>query len=78
VRFLLEHDLLDRLNLEVFPVIVGKGKRLFPEDGPDISLELLTSKTTPSGVQILTYRPAGRATYADVDDATTAEAAPKE
>ena len=71
VRFLLEHDLLDRLNLEVFPVIVGKGKRLFPEDGPDTRLELMTSKTTRSGVQILTYRPAGRATYADVDDVTT-------
>jgi len=77
VRFLLGHDLLDRLNLEVFPVLVGKGKRLFPEDGPDTRLELITSKTTPSGVQILTYRPAGRATYADVDDATT-EAAAKE
>jgi dihydrofolate reductase len=78
VRFLLEHDLLDRLNLAVFPVIVGKGKRLFPEDGPDTRLELVASNTTPSGVQILTYRPAGRVTYADVDDATTAEAAPKE
>jgi dihydrofolate reductase len=77
VRFLLEHDLLDRLNLEVFPVIVGKGKRLFPDDGPDTRLELVTSKTTPSGVQILTYRPAGRATYVDVEDATT-EPAPKE
>lgn len=71
VRFLLAHELLDRLSLEVFPVIVGKGKRLFPEDGPDIRLELITSRTTPSGVQILTYRPAGQATYADVDDATT-------
>ena len=71
VRFLLEHDLLDRLNLDVFPVIVGKGKRLVPDDGPDTRLELIASKTTPSGVQILTYRPAGRATYADVEDATT-------
>ena len=75
VQFLLEHDLLDRLNLEVFPVIVGSGKRLFPENGPDTRLELLTSKRTPSGVQILTYRPVGRATYADVDDATTEPAA---
>jgi dihydrofolate reductase len=66
VRFLLEHDLLDRLNLEVYPVVLGKGKRLFPEDGPDTRLELVASRATPSGVQILTYRPAGRATYADV------------
>jgi dihydrofolate reductase len=75
VRFLLEHDLLDRLNLEVFPVIVGRGKRLFPADGPDMRLEVITAKTTPSGVQILTYRPAGRATYADVDEAMTVAAA---
>jgi dihydrofolate reductase len=75
VRFLLEHDLVDRLNLEVFPVIVGKGKRLFPADGPDMRLEVITAKTTPSGVQILTYRPAGRATYADVDEAMTVAAA---
>jgi dihydrofolate reductase len=66
VRFLIEHDLLDRLNLEVFPVILGKGKRLFPEEGLDTRLELIGSRSTPSGVQILTYRPAGRATYADV------------
>ena len=66
VRFLLEHDLLDRLNLEVYPVVLGKGRRLFPEDGPDTRLELVASRATLSGVQILTYRPAGRATYADV------------
>jgi dihydrofolate reductase len=65
LRSLLEHDLVDRLNLLVFPVIVGKGKRLFPEEGLDTRLELVSSKTTPSGVQISTYRPAGRATYGE-------------
>ncbi len=68
LRFLLEHDLVDTLRLEVFPVIVGKGMRLFPEDGPDTRLELVSSTTSASGVQLLTYRPAGRATYADVPD----------
>ena len=65
VRFLLEHDLLDRLHLIVVPVIVGAGERLFPERGLDTRLELLDSLTTPSGAQISTYRPAGRATYAE-------------
>jgi dihydrofolate reductase len=65
LRSLLEHDLVDRLNLLVFPVIVGKGKRLFPEAGLDTRVELVASKTTPSGVQISTYRPAGRATYGE-------------
>jgi dihydrofolate reductase len=66
LRFLLEHDLVDTLRLEVFPVIVGKGMRLFPDEGPDTRLELASSTTSASGVQLLTYRPAGRATYADV------------
>jgi dihydrofolate reductase len=65
VRFLLEHDLLDRLHLIVAPVILGAGERLFPEHGPDTRLELLESLTTPSGAQISTFRPAGRATYAE-------------
>ena len=66
LRFLLAHDLVDTLRLEVFPVIVGKGMRLFPEDGPDTRLELVSSTSSASGVQLLTYRPVGRATYADV------------
>jgi len=65
VRFLLEHDLLDRLHLIVAPVILGAGERLFPEQGLDTRLELVDSLTTTSGAQISTYRPAGRATYAE-------------
>jgi dihydrofolate reductase len=60
VRFLLEHDLLDRLNLLVFPVIVGAGRRLFPASGIATGLALDTSRTTPSGVTISVYRPIGR------------------
>lgn len=65
VRLLLEHDLLDRLHLLVVPVIVGAGARLFPDRGLDTRLELVDSLTTPSGALISTYRPAGRATYAE-------------
>jgi dihydrofolate reductase len=60
VRFLLEQDLLDRLNLLVFPVIVGAGRRLFPESGIATGLALDESRTTPSGVTISVYRPTGR------------------
>jgi dihydrofolate reductase len=73
LRFLLEHDLVDRLNLEIFPVIVGKGMRLFPDDGPDTRLELVSATTSASGVQLLTYRPAGPATYADVANDASAQ-----
>lgn len=63
VRWLLENDLLDELNLLVFPVVVGQGTRLFPEQGLDTNLAVVASKTTPSGVTILTYRTAGRPDY---------------
>ena len=64
VRWLLEHDLVDEMNLLTFPVIVGQGTRLFPDTGPDIALEPVGSQAvTPSGVSIQTYRPAGRPQY---------------
>ena len=57
VQFLLANDLVDRLNLLVFPVIVGAGRRLFPESGIATGLALDESQTTPSGVAISVYRP---------------------
>jgi dihydrofolate reductase len=66
VRFLLDHDLVDRLNLLVFPVIVGAGRRLFPDSGIATGLTLDESRTTPSGVTISVYRPAGRARFGTV------------
>ena len=68
LRWLLERDLVDELNLRVYPVIVGDGMRLFPEQGQSHSLELVDSTSTPSGVLFQTYRPAGRATFANVGD----------
>jgi len=65
VRWLLEHDLVDEMNLLVGPVIVGQGARLFPENGPDTALELVDSRTFPRGVTLQVYRPSGRPRYAD-------------
>ena len=67
VRFLLEHDLVDRLNLLVFPVIVGAGRRLFPDSGMATGLALDQSRTTPSGVTISVYRPTGRPEFGEVE-----------
>src|SRR5262245_51545541 len=47
VRYLLDHDLVDRLNLLVFPVVVGAGRRLFPEQGSATGLALEGSRPTP-------------------------------
>jgi dihydrofolate reductase len=63
LRWLLEHDLVDELNLRIYPVLVGDGMRLFPESGQTHNLELIDSRSTSTGVMIQTYRPAGRATF---------------
>ena len=59
-RWLLDNDLVDEMNLFIFPVVVGQGTRLFPDTGRDMALELVESRTTPSGVTIQVYRPTGR------------------
>jgi dihydrofolate reductase len=64
IRWLMDHDLVDVINLFTYPVVVGQGTRLFPDTGPDRALELIESQTTPGGVIIQVYRPAGRPEYA--------------
>jgi dihydrofolate reductase len=57
VHSLIQDDLLDELTLMVHPIIVGSGKRLFT-DGSDLKRrKLVDSKTTSTGVEILTYQP---------------------
>jgi dihydrofolate reductase len=62
VRWLLENDLVDEMNLFTFPVVVGQGARLFPATGRERALELLASRATPAGVTIGVYRPTSRPT----------------
>jgi len=69
VRWLLDNDLVDEINLLVCPVIVGQGTRLFPDSGPDIALELVEWRAFPKGITTQLYRPTGRPQYAT---ATTA------
>jgi dihydrofolate reductase len=60
VRSLLEAGLLDELRIQLSPVIVGSGKRLFPDGAASMGLELVESNTLPDGVLALVYRPAAR------------------
>jgi dihydrofolate reductase len=53
---LIKANLVDQFNLLVFPVVVGKGIRLFEKD-ENIKLKLTDSKTYSSGVVLLTYQP---------------------
>jgi len=57
---LVEHDLVDEYRLMVEPILLGGGKRLFPEDGQARPLELVSTTTAKTGVLVCTYRPAAR------------------
>jgi dihydrofolate reductase len=63
VRLLLEDDLVDELILLTAPVVVGQGRRLFPDTGQDLALELVESRATANGVTMQVYRAAGRPQY---------------
>ncbi len=54
VQTLMQYDLVDRYRLLVYPLIVGKGKRLF-EEGIPATLRLLQSQSFNSGVVALVY-----------------------
>jgi dihydrofolate reductase len=59
VHTLMQHNLIDQLNLLVYPVVLGSGKRLFG-DGSTTTLKLVDTKPFSSGVVALTYQPAQR------------------
>jgi dihydrofolate reductase len=57
VQSLMRHGLVDNYVLLIHPLILGSGRRLFPDGGPSATLQLVDSKTTSSGVLIANYRP---------------------
>ncbi len=60
VRSLLRDGLLDELNLLMHPIVVGSGKRLFPDGTDQIPLMLVSAQTFSTGVLNLTYQRSGK------------------
>ena len=58
IQSLMKANLVDEYVLLIHPLVLGSGRRLFPDRGPGAALRLVDSVTTPSGVVIATYQPA--------------------
>lgn len=56
LQTLLKNDLVDEFWLKIFPVTLGKGKRLFGEGTIPAALKLTSSEVTPSGVIVASYK----------------------
>jgi dihydrofolate reductase len=65
VGSLIKANVLDLLRLAVFPVVAGRGARLFEDGFPPERFHLVDSLTSKSGVAVLTYKPLGRLEPAD-------------
>ena len=55
---LVAEGLVDELNLMIEPILLGGGKRIFPDDGTARPMRLVNCATTGTGVQVCTYHPA--------------------
>ncbi len=58
IRTLLQHNLIDRFVLQITPVVLGSGRKLFPDGSPFTQFRLVDSVTTSAGVVVATYRAA--------------------
>jgi dihydrofolate reductase len=58
VQSLMQHNLIDEYVLSIHPLVLGTGRRLFPEGSPYTTFRLVETKMATTGVVIATYRPA--------------------
>jgi len=66
VQSLLRFGLIDRLNLWLYPLLLGSGKQVFAGGAVPTALRLTESVTYPNGTLQLAYEPAGVPTYGDL------------
>jgi dihydrofolate reductase len=58
IQTLMKHNLIDLYVLLIHPLVLGSGRRLFPDGGALATLQLVATQTTNMGVVIATYQPA--------------------
>lgn len=68
VHLLLSYDLVDELWLKIYPLLLGKGKKLFDEGLVPAAFEVAKSMVTPSGVIVASYKRAGEVETGKVSD----------
>jgi dihydrofolate reductase len=65
-RSLMPHGLIDAYRLVIFPVVLGRGQRLFANGTPPAAMRLVDSRSTSSGVVMHTYEAAGAPAFGSV------------
>lgn len=58
IQTLMKHRLVDLYVLLIHPLVLGSGRRLFPDGGPGAALQIIDNRTTSTGVAVATYQPA--------------------
>jgi dihydrofolate reductase len=80
IQTLLANDLIDEINTFTFPIVLGKGKKLFDKGAKPAAFKLLDHRVTTTGVVIARYHRAGDVATGDyaMDPPTPAESARRE
>ena len=68
VQLLLKNDLVDELWLKIYPITLGKGKKLFGEGVIPAAFKMVESTITPSGVIIVNYKRDGEVKVGTIDE----------
>jgi dihydrofolate reductase len=64
---LMRHDLVDEYRLLIYPVVLGKGKRLFRDGNVPAALRLVDTQTTGTGVTMQTYQSVGKPEFGEFE-----------
>lgn len=76
LQTLIAADLVDEYRFWIVPVVLGEGKRLFQNGVPPRVLSLVETRSTPKGVLMNTYRPAGPVQWGPAQPEAPSEAVP--